>query len=133
MARLGHFGDRIESGIELLAADLCERWADEIDERRSDLRAGVERLQSRTIEGELGDMGRRRTVGLFAEFEVNDQYTLVGCDKAIETATIGQVGTPGPGQKSRQSDLGTGVGAEDRAELRRANRRENFGGERHAC
>ncbi len=54
-------------------------------------------------------MGRRRALWLFAQFEVDDQYTLVGCDKPIETAAIGQVGTPWPGQKSRQRDLATGV------------------------
>jgi hypothetical protein len=37
--RLGRFNDRVESGIELLAADLGEHRTDEIDERRSDLRA----------------------------------------------------------------------------------------------
>ena len=89
---------RVESGIELLAADLGEHRTDEIDERRSDLRAAVERLQTGAIERKLSDMGRGRAVWLFAQFEVDDQYTLVGCDEPIETATIGQVGTPWPRQ-----------------------------------
>jgi hypothetical protein len=43
-------------------------------------------------------MGRCRALGLFAQFEVNDPYTLVGCDKPIEPAAIAEVGTPSPGQ-----------------------------------
>ena len=66
MARLGRFDDGFEGGIELLAADLCERRAAEIDERRSDLRAAVERLQTGAIERKLSDMGRGRAVWLFA-------------------------------------------------------------------
>ena len=77
-------------------------------------------------------MGRGRALGLFAQFEVDDQYTLVGCDKPIETAAIGQVGTPWPRQKSRQRDLGTGVWGKNMAQLRRVDRRQDLGGERDA-
>ena len=77
-------------------------------------------------------MGRGRAIGLFAQFEVDDQYTLAGCDKTIETAAIGQVGAPWPRQKSRQRDFATGVGAKNRAQLRRVDRRQDLGGERRA-
>src|SRR5580692_12526438 len=104
MVRLGRFDDRVESGVELVLVDLRERRPVEIDKRRSDPLAAVERLQSGAIERKLSDMGRRRALGLFAEFEVDDQYTLAGCDKPIETAAIGQVGPPWTRQKSGQRD-----------------------------
>ena len=94
------------------------------------LRVAVERLQSGAIESKLSDMVRRRALGLFAQFEVDDQYTLAGCDEPIETAVIGQVGTPRPRQQSGQRDFATGVGAKNMAELRRVDRRQDLGGER---
>src|ERR1700733_4508258 len=132
MAPLGRFDDRVESGVELVVVDLRERRPVKINERCPDLLAAVERLQSCAIERKLSDMGRARALGLFAQFEVDDQYTLAGCDKPIETAAIGQVRAPWPSQKSRQRDLGTGAGAKNMAQLRRADRRQDLGGERDA-
>ena len=89
-------------------ADRRERRPVEIDERRSDRRPAVKRLQSGAIERELGDVGRGRAIGLFAQFEVDDQYTLVGCDKPVETAAIGKIRTSRPRQKPRQRRLRRG-------------------------
>src|SRR5271154_483902 len=101
MACLRRSGDRVERRVELLSADLRECWLVEIDERRADRRRAIKRLQSGAREGKVGDVGRGRVVGLFAQFEVDNQYPLVGCDKTVETTTVAQVGSPRPRQKSR--------------------------------
>ena len=125
MACSARFEDDVESVVELVPADLRQRRPVEIDERGSDRRPGIEWLQSRAIERKLSDMSRGGAVRLFAQFEVDDRYTLVGCDKPIETPAISQVGAPRPRQNARQRDFAARPGAKNGAQLRGADRRQD--------
>ena len=77
-------------------------------------------------------MGSRRGIRFLAELEVDDQYTVIGCNEAVEAAAILQVGALRPRQKSHERNFASGARAEEGAQFRRADRRERLRGERRA-